>query len=24
MRGIAGSMTEEDMKEIAEYYGGGK
>jgi cytochrome c553 len=24
MRGIAGSMTEEEMKEIAEYYGGGK
>jgi cytochrome c553 len=24
MRGIAGSMSEEDMKEIAEYYGGSK
>ena len=24
MRGIAGSMSEEEMKEIAEYYGGGK
>jgi cytochrome c553 len=24
MRGIAGTMTEEDMKEIADYYGGGK
>ena len=24
MRGIAGTLTEEDMKEIAAYYGGGK
>jgi cytochrome c553 len=24
MRGIAGTLTEEDMKQIAEYYGGGK
>jgi cytochrome c553 len=24
MRGIAGSMTEEEMKELAEYYGGAK
>jgi cytochrome c553 len=24
MRGIAASLTEEDMKEIAAYYGGGK
>jgi len=24
MRGIAASLTEEDMKELADYYGGGK